>query len=192
MDFHTEMPDMSAVDSDNDLTIEFINSIQNGGDVMTDDIDKIDAELNEIFQRAVNYRKSAAELELMGGMDSDLNTATSDTNGKKKRSAPKALLVMQSIAKMIIADKKHGDLALRQMLKVASLIVKDAKKMTGKEDIEDPVLVAKYKELAKNPESYVKTVKEMPPKPPKVPKSQAGGADDDIFLSEAPARMGLF
>ena len=185
MDFHTEMPDMSPVDSDNELTLEAVNNIaQNGGDYMSDDVDNIEAEINEIFQRAVSYRKSAAELDMMGGMDSDLNTATSD---KKKRTMPKILLVLQSIAKTITEDGTNEGLTRPKLLKVAKFIMDDAKKMTGKDNIDDPVLIAKYKELTKNPTSYVKTVKALPPKV----KAQAGGFDD-IELSEAPVRMGLF
>lgn len=193
MDFHTEMPDMSPVDSDNELTVELVNSIaQNGGDNMTDDVAQIEAEMNEIFQQVMKYRKSAAELDMLGGMDtentSDLKTATDD---KKKRTMPKILLVLQSIAKTITDENKHDGLTRPKLLKVAKLIMDDAKKMTGKDNLDDPVLVAKYKELTKNPSSYVKTVKDLPPKV----KEQAGGAnadDFDIDLSEAPMRMGLF
>ena len=112
-------------------------------------------ELLAIFNRSGAYRKQIENEQNntqmhTGGRSRSMN---SDSD-KPKKSLPDTVRLMLDISKKIKQSDKYSDIPQKHLMKIAKIIVNDAKKQTNNTTVNDEVKALAMK-LADNPAKYV-------------------------------------
>ena len=126
-------------------SINYLDSDSKG----TGNVDSLESQLRAIYDKAREYTKriTDAENKMKGGEDTN-------TSEKKKRTVNKSLRLMLDITKKLSDSKKYPDIQHKHLMKVSKIIVDEAKKRTGKTEIDENVRTTALK-LADNADEFV-------------------------------------
>ncbi len=118
-------------------------------------LDSFEKEFVDMYNKAREFRQRIGDVEnkqknQFGGQD--------DNGEKKKRPLPPAIKLMQELTKIMRNTGKYPEIKQVQFIKISKMIVDDAKKQTGMQDVNETVRQAAL-QIVKNPEKYVERYK---------------------------------
>lgn len=120
------------------------------------DANSYEKEFRDIFNKARDYRERVTRLRNMAGGQEE-NVSSEE---KKKKPPSKALVLMLMIAKTISDSGKYPDVKRKDLMRIAGMIMSDAKKDMGTTEITDEVHGEALRK-AKDPAQYIERVRSM-------------------------------
>lgn len=122
-------------------------------------LESYEKDFMDLYNKAREFRQRVINVE---NEHNDINRnqygGQGENGEKKKRPLPPAIRLMQELSKIMRESGKYSEFKPAQLIKISKMIVDDAKKQTGMQEINETVRQAAL-QIVKNPDEYIKRFK---------------------------------